>query len=159
MAGITTPFINPQFPFIQTATNRTLNNVNPAFVLSKGPSVPPASLTPDAGLGQGVFTVNRGLGSGYVQQWNLTIEQELTNNFIVEIAYSGNKITHLGIPDTNMNQLTVDQLQTGKFAAGECAEPLFRNYSQTIVAGKSDYLHGTTTETVPKVHDRQLLPK
>jgi hypothetical protein len=125
MAGITTPFINPQFPFIQTAANRTLDNVNPAFILSKGPSVPPASLAPDAGLGQGVFTVDRGLGSGYVQQWNLAIERELTNNLVFEIAYSGNKITHLGIPDTNVNQLTVNQLKAGNSLLVNVANPYY----------------------------------
>jgi hypothetical protein len=125
MAGITTPFINPQFPYIQTATNRTLDNVNPAFLLSKGPSVPPASLTPDAALGQGAFAVDRGLGSGYVQQWNLTIERELTNNLVFGIAYSGNKITHLGIPDTNINQLTVDQLQAGNSLTKSVTNPYY----------------------------------
>jgi hypothetical protein len=113
MAGITTPFINPQFPYIQTSGNRTLDNINPAFVLSKGPNVPPPNLTPDAALGQGAFTVDRRLGSGYVQQWNLTIEREIANNLVFGVAYAGNKITHLGIPDTNVNQLTVDQLKAG----------------------------------------------
>jgi hypothetical protein len=64
-------------------------------------------------LGQGAFTVDRGLGSGYVQQWNLTIERELAKNLVFGMAYSGNKITHIGIPDTNVNQLTVDQLKAG----------------------------------------------
>jgi hypothetical protein len=125
MAGITTPFINPQFPYIQTATNRTLDNVNPAFILSQGPSVPSRSLTPDAGLGQGVYTVDRHLGSGYMQQWNLTIEREIAKNFIFEIAYAGNKITHLGIPDTNINQLTVDQLQAGNSLTKSVANPYY----------------------------------
>jgi len=58
-AGITTPFTVPQFPFIQTVTQRTLDNINPAFVLSTGPTVTPLPLTPDAGLGQGVFSVDR----------------------------------------------------------------------------------------------------
>ncbi len=125
MAGITTPFINPQFPYIQTATNRTLDSVNPAFILSKGPSIPAASFTPDAGLGQGVYTVDRSLGSGYVQQWNLTIEREITNNLVFEIAYSGNKITHLGIPDTNINQLTVAQLQAGNSLLTNVTNPYY----------------------------------
>jgi hypothetical protein len=125
MAGITTPFINPQFPYIQTATNRTLDNVNPAFILSKGPSVPPLSLTPDAGLGQGVYTVDRHLGSGYMQQWNLAIEREITNNLIFEVAYAGNKITHLGIPDTNINQLTVDQLKAGNALLVNVTNPYY----------------------------------
>ncbi|MDQ3257315.1 MAG: TonB-dependent receptor, partial [Acidobacteriota bacterium] len=67
-AGITTPFTVPQFPFIQTVTQRSLDGVNPAFVLSTGPNVQSIPLTPDAGLGLGVFAVDRELGSGYVQQ-------------------------------------------------------------------------------------------
>jgi hypothetical protein len=125
MSGITTPFINPQFPYIQTAGNRTLDTINPAFLLSKGPSVPPASLTPHAALGQGAFTVDRGLGSGYVQQWNLTIERELAKNLVFGMAYSGNKITHIGIPDTNVNQLTVDQLKAGNTLLVNVPNPYF----------------------------------
>ena len=112
-AGITTPFTNPQFPFIQSVTQRNLNNINPAFVLSSGPSVEPIPLTPDAGLGQGVFTVDRTLGSGYAQQWNLFIQREVTPNLAFSIGYAGSKITHVGIPDTNINQLTVEQLALG----------------------------------------------
>ena len=74
-AGITTPFTLPQFPFLQTVSQRNLDNINPAFVLATGPSVAPIPLTPDAGLGQGVFSVDSGLGSGYAQQWNLAIQQ------------------------------------------------------------------------------------
>ena len=44
MAGITTPFTEPQFPSIQTVSQRTLDNINPAFTLSTGPSVAPIPL-------------------------------------------------------------------------------------------------------------------
>ena len=43
-AGITTPFTTPLFPFIQTPGQRSLDNINPAFVLSQRP-VRPASRT------------------------------------------------------------------------------------------------------------------
>jgi hypothetical protein len=112
-AGITTPFTIPYFPFLQNVVQRTLDNVNPAFILSAGPSVAATPPTPDAGLGQGVFSVDRGLGSGYVQQWNLAVQCEVTRNTSVELAYAGSIITHVGIPDTNINQLTVDQLSIG----------------------------------------------
>jgi hypothetical protein len=135
MAGITTPFINPQFPYIQTATNRTLDNVNPAFLLSNGPSVPSPSLTPDAGLGQGVYTVDRHLGSGYMQQWNLTLEQEIAKNLVLEVAYAGNKITHLGIPDTNINQLTIDQLKAGSSLTKSVANPYYGMISRQSSLG------------------------
>ena len=112
-AGITTPFTNPQFPFIQTVTQRSLDNSTPAFVLSGGPSVAVKPLDADVGLGQGIFTVDRKLGSGYAQQWNLSIQRGIGTNVLIEVAYAGSKLTHLGIPDTNVNQLTADQLRLG----------------------------------------------
>lgn len=125
MAGITTPFTVPQFPFIQTVTQRTLDNINPAFTLSTGPSVTPIQLTPDAGLGQGVFAADRDLGSGYVQQWNVAVQRELTKNIVVEVAYAGSKITHVGIPDTNINQLTAAQLALGPALLERVPNPFF----------------------------------
>jgi hypothetical protein len=113
MAGITTPFTTPTFPFLQTVTQRALDTINPAFVLANGPTVAPLSPTPNAGLGQGVFTVDAGLGSGYAQQWNVSFQRELTTNTTFEAAYVGSFITHVGIPDTNANQLTAAQLTQG----------------------------------------------
>jgi hypothetical protein len=113
MAGITTPFTTPAFPFLQTVTQRALDNVNPAFVLANGPTVAPIPQTSTAGLGQGVFAVDAGLGSGYVQQANVSLQRELSKNTVLEVSYVASKITHVGIPDTNLNQLTPDQLAIG----------------------------------------------
>jgi hypothetical protein len=124
-AGITTPFINPQFPFVQTVGQKALDTINPAFVLSSGPSVAPISLTPDSGLGQGVFTVDRSLGSGYVQQWNLFIQREITHNLSLSIGYTGSKVTHVGIPDTNINQLAVQQLALGSALQQKVTNPYY----------------------------------
>jgi hypothetical protein len=123
--GITTPFTTPQFPFLQTVQQATLDSIHPAFVLSGGPSVAPIPLTADAGLGQGVFTVNRKLGSGYVQQWNLAVQHELMRNLSIEIAYTGSVITRVGIPDVNLNQLTVDQLKQGATLTATTTNPYF----------------------------------
>jgi hypothetical protein len=124
-AGITTPFTIPQFPFVQTVTQRTLDNVTPAFTLSAGPTIRAIPLTPDAGLGQGVFGVDRDLGSGYTSQWNLAVQRELTNNLVFEIAYAGSKITHVGLPDVNINQLTAAQLQQGATLLERVPNPYF----------------------------------
>ena len=78
-AGITTPFTTPVFPFLQTVSQRTLDSIQPALVLAKGPRVEPIPLTPDAGIGQGVFAADRDLGSGYVQQWNVSVQREITS--------------------------------------------------------------------------------
>ena len=83
MAGITTPFTTPSFPFLQTVSQRTLDNITPAFVLAERADASRRfALTPDAGLGQGVFSVDRDLGSGYVQQWNASLQRELTTNIV-----------------------------------------------------------------------------
>jgi type II secretory pathway pseudopilin PulG len=114
MTGITTPFTTPQFPFLQTVSQATTDSIHPAFVLSGGPSVAPISTSdPNAGLGQGVFTTVRPTGSGYVQQWNLDLQRALTSSLTVEAGYTGSVITRVGIPDSNLNQLTAQQLAVG----------------------------------------------
>jgi hypothetical protein len=125
MAGITTPFTTPTFPFLQEVTLRTLDNIAPAFVLKNGPTVTPIGLTPTAGLGQGVFAVDGTLGSGYAQQWNVSVQRELTPNTAVEVSYIGSTIRHVGIPDSNINQLTEEQLQLGSALLTRVANPYF----------------------------------
>jgi hypothetical protein len=148
--GITTPFTVPQFPFLQTTSQRTLDNINPAFVLSAGPSVAPIPLTPDAGLGQGVFTVNRDLGSGYAQQWNLAIQREVTRNMSFEVAYVGSHITHVGIPDVNINQLTVDQLATGSPLLQKVTNPFFGEIPRSSSLGDPTIAAGQLLKPFPE---------
>ena len=112
-SGITTPFTTPQFPFIQSVTQKTQDSLRPAFALSRGPSVSAIPLTPTAGLGQSVYTADRQAGSGYVQQWNLAVQREITRNLSAEVGYVGSHIVHVGIPDANLNQLTAAQLSQG----------------------------------------------
>ena len=124
-AGITTPFTTPLFPFIQTLGQQTLDNLNPAFILSQGPTVVPQPAGPDAGLGQGVFAAQRDNGSGYAQQWNLSLQKTFGNDWSVEAGYLGSKLTRLGVPDVNLNQLTVDQLKLGAQLTQQVANPYF----------------------------------
>ena len=125
MAGITTPFTTPVFPFLQTVSQRSLDNINPAFTLAAGPTVASIPLTPDAGIGQGVFAVDRDLGSGYVQQWHTSFQREITRDIAVELAYVGSKITRVGVPDANLNQLSVDQLAMGPALQQRVPNPYF----------------------------------
>lgn len=124
-SGITTPFTTPQFPFIQNVQQKTLDNVNSAFTLSHGPSVSPIPLTPNAGLGQSVYTANLTAGSGYVQQWNLAVQRQISNNLSFEVAYVGSHIVHVGIPDSNLNQLTAVQLAQGSSLLAQVPNPYF----------------------------------
>lgn len=106
-SGITTPFTTPLYPFIQTLTQQSRDGVAPAFLLSQGPTVQPGS------LGQNVFGVQRDNGSGYAQQWNFSLQKSFRTEWSFEAGYVGSKLTRLGVPDVNINQLTVEQLKTG----------------------------------------------
>jgi hypothetical protein len=124
-SGITTPFTTPQFPFIQNVQQKTQDSVNAAFQLAHGPTVSPIPLTPDAGLGQSVYTADRKAGSGYVEQWNLAIERAIKQNLSFDVAYVGSHIVHVGIPDSNLNQLTVDQLAQGPSLLAQVPNPYY----------------------------------
>jgi len=124
-SGITTPFTTPQFPFIQNVQQKTQDSVNAAFALSQGPSVAPIPLTPDAGLGQSVYTATRSAGSGYAQQWNVAVQRQITSHLSFEVAYVGSHIVHVGIPDFNLNQLTTAQLAQGSSLLTQVTNPYF----------------------------------
>ncbi|MBY0374290.1 MAG: TonB-dependent receptor [Bryobacteraceae bacterium] len=109
-AGITTPFTTPFFPFIRSLQQASLDNLRPAFLLSQGPTITPSAPNPDSGLGQSVFAVQRDQKSGYAQQWNLSLQKTIARDWILEFGYLGSKLTNLGVPDVNLNQLTVEQL-------------------------------------------------
>jgi hypothetical protein len=123
--GITTPFTLPQFPFVQTVGQQSQDNINPAFVLSSGPTVQVTAPNPNAGLGQGVFGVDRNVGSGYSQQWNLTAQKTFGRDLNFEIGYLGSKNTHLGLPESNLNQVPAADLALGSGLTAKVPNPYY----------------------------------
>jgi hypothetical protein len=150
MAGITTPFTTPTFPFLQTVSQRTLDNLTSAFALRNGPTVVPIGPTPTAGLGQGVFAVDGTLGSGYVQQWNASVQREVTRNTSIEVAYVGSHIVHVGIPDSNVNQLTVDQLALGQALQQNVPNPFFGIVPRSSSLGNPTIPRGQLLKPYPE---------
>jgi len=136
-AGITTPFTTPLFPFIQTATQPSLDNIFPAFVLSQGPSTQVQSPNADSSLGQGAFSVNRKQKSGYAQQWNLSVQQTLGRTWSFEVGYLGSKLTNLGVPDVNLNQLPAALLAQGSTLTQSIANPYFGQIPVSSSLGRS----------------------
>ena len=158
--GITTPFTTPTFPFLQEVTQRTLDNISPAFRPVKRTTVTPLTRRPTAGLGQGVFAVNGGLGSGYAQQWNASVQRELTTNTVVEVSYLGSKITRVGIPDSNSNQLTEEQLRLGPaLITPRVSNPYLRHHSAIVLDWRPDGDPRAAHEAVSGIHGRQPLPE
>jgi hypothetical protein len=150
MAGITTPFTTPTFPFLQTVTQRTLDNLSPAFILQGGPTVVPLAPTPTAGLGQGVFAVDSTLGSGYAQQWNASVQQQLTSNTTLEVSYVGSHIVHVGIPDSNLNQLSASQLALGTQLTQNVPNPYFGIVPRSSSLGNPTIPYGQLLKPFPE---------
>ena len=123
--GITTPFTVPQFPFVQTVGQQSQDNINAAFLLAQGPNVQVFAPGPNSGLGQGVFGSQRDNGSGYSQQWNVTVQRTFGQNFNFEIGYLGSKNTRLGLPEANLNQLPSEDLALGRALLRRVPNPYF----------------------------------
>jgi hypothetical protein len=124
-SGITTPFTLPQFPFVQTVGQQSADNINPAFILSNGPTVQVTAPNPNSGLGQGVFGTDRNVGSGYSQQWNFTVQKTIGSTLNIEAGYLGSKNTRLGVPDANVNQLPDTDLALGTALLAKVPNPFF----------------------------------
>ncbi len=149
-SGITTPFTTPLFPFIQNLGQQSLDNINPAFVLSQGPGMRVRPPDPDSGFGQGVFGVQRDNGSGYAQQWNFTLQKTFGANWSVEAGYLGSKLTRLGVPDVNLNQLTVEQLALGSQLTQQVANPYFSRISPNTSLGAPTIARGQLLRPYPR---------
>jgi len=136
-SGITTPFTLPQFPFVQTLGQQSLDNIAPAFVLSAGPSVQVTPPNPNSGLGQGVFGTDRNQGSGYSQQWNFTAQKTFAENWNAEAGYLGSKNTRLGVPDANINQLPTQLLALGSPLLTGVANPYYGEIPASSSLGRA----------------------
>ena len=133
----------------------------PAFVLAEradasrrsGRRRPPASA-------RACSPSTRTLGSGYVQQWNVSVQRELTTNTTFEAAYVGSIITHVGIPDTQHQSADGGPARA---RARRCCErvpnPYFGIDPALVVARRSDHPARAAAQAVPDLHDRQPLPQ
>ena len=54
------------------------------------------------------------------------MQHALTSNLSVDVAYVGSHIVHVGIPDSNLNQLTAAQLAQGASLLATTAESILR---------------------------------
>jgi outer membrane receptor protein involved in Fe transport len=128
------------------------NNVTPAFILSQGfPSVSSpttADLTPGYGavkVGQTpntsvqYFQQNR--STGYLYQYNLDIQRQISTNLVLDIGYLGTFGHHLPAPDPlSVNQVPTNLLGPGVNLQSLRPYPQFGNV-QILAAdiGRSNY--------------------
>jgi hypothetical protein len=66
------------------------------------------------------------------------VQRAITNNLSVEFAYLGSHIVHVGIPDSNLNQLTEDQLAEGPPLLTTVPNPYYGEIpSSSSIGGKT----------------------
>ena len=102
-----------------TRTSTEFNGYSPAFYWQDGypallPSEIPPSVSSTKQNGRGIYY--RPLESGrlpYAQQWNLTIERQLTNDMFLSVAYVANKGTRLPSSNVPINVLNPQLLSMG----------------------------------------------
>jgi hypothetical protein len=148
--GITTPFTLPQFPFVQTVGQQSQDNVNPAFLLSGGPTVQVSAPNPDSGLGQGVFGADRNVGSGNSQQWNFTIQKTFGRDWNLEAGYLGSKNTHLGLPESNLNQLPARYLAMRTALTAKVPNPFFGEIPASSSLGQPEIARQQLLRAYPR---------
>ena len=73
-------------------------------------------------LGQSLTIVRRDDPSAYAQEWNFDIQRELPANFLIDVAYSGNKGTSLRVSE-QYNQLQNRYLSLGPALLEQVSNP------------------------------------
>jgi hypothetical protein len=101
-------------------------------------------------LGQGVFGVQRDNGSGYAQQWNFSLQKTFGADWSVEGGYLGSKLTRLGVPDGNLNQLTVEQLGLGAQLTQAVANPFVGQVPANSALGGATIPRGQLLRPFPR---------
>jgi hypothetical protein len=129
-------------PFAEPLSASSLTN----GITFEAPPASPSSVSP--------ATVDPNYHDAYAQDWNLTIQRELTNTLGIEVAYVGSKGTHLQ-QELNLNQPAVVD---GVFSP-ESAAP-FPNFSEIIEFtsnGNSNYNALWVTANKQVTHGFQFL--
>jgi hypothetical protein len=94
------------------------------------------------------------------QIWNINIQQELNPNFVLQVAYVGNKSTHqlqlidinaptpgLPSPDTSQSRRPFNTLFPDLRQINQISSTGWANYNSLQVVLKSNNFHGLTTQT------------
>jgi hypothetical protein len=99
----------------------TLSNPFPSGVVKPTGN----SLGALTGLGQSISGQLQDVNLGYVQQWNLTVQYQPIQNWLTELAYLGNKGTHLISSGRTLDQLDPQYFSLGNALNQSVPNPFF----------------------------------
>jgi Carboxypeptidase regulatory-like domain len=116
----------PGYAITQSLQVANLSNPAPIFALQQGPPQyaypPPSSRTPEIQNGQSVTYYPFHAAQGYMQQWHLSLQRQISSSTMVELSYVGTKGAHLLFP-RDLNQVPQASFGPGNLQA-------FRPYTQ-----------------------------
>jgi Carboxypeptidase regulatory-like domain/TonB-dependent Receptor Plug Domain len=117
--SVTTPFVSSLNGGITPFND--LSNPYPNGLL-----VPPGSAQGlNTLVGQSIGVLERNAkGAGYMQSWFFNVQQELTHDFTIDLAYAGTKGTHLPL-DFGLNQLPDQYLALGSALNDQVPNPFY----------------------------------
>lgn len=78
----------------------------------------------------------------YNQQWNFTVQRNISNNTLIEVAYAGNKGTHIELAQGDMGQLQPSQINPGAGLTDVVANPYFGVLSPSSDLGQATIQRG-----------------
>jgi hypothetical protein len=78
----------------------------------------------------------------YNQQWNFTIQRQLTNHTVIEVAYAGNKGTHNELAQGDLGQLPPGLLTPGNRLLDLVPNPFFGLIDASSVMGQATVQRG-----------------
>jgi Carboxypeptidase regulatory-like domain len=128
--------------FTTTTFVSSLNGgITPADNLSNpfpnGISQPPGSSQGALSqIGQDLTSVYHHDRSAYAQEWNLDVQRQFWGNFLVDVAYAGNKGTFLPV-DLQVNQLPDQYLSQGSALLQQVPNPLYGIVTTGPLTGKT----------------------
>lgn len=107
--------------------------------------------------GQTVLTQIPNNPLGYTQQWNFDIQQQLTGNSLLDIAYVGAKGSHLPLQDESIDYLTAQQLTTYNTALeNQVTNPFYGKVPSTSPLDTPTISEGKLLHPFPEYGDVQL---
>ncbi len=141
-----------------TAINTSLDGITPIIHLADpfpGGVNQPASgskLNSSVDLGQAISSVNIGQRTPYMQNWNVSIQQSVGNNTLLQVAYAGNKGTRLPLNAAlNVNSLTTAQFEEGAVNTQLVANPFYGVITDpTSILSKSTVTRGQLLQPYPQ---------
>ncbi len=100
-------------------------------------------------IGAAINSIDRDQKPIYLQQWNFDVQQALSGNIVIDLAYAGSKGTHL-LQNLQFNQLPDQYLALGNALTNRVANPFYGIIPATQPLGTTQVQAGQLLRPYPQ---------